>query len=280
MKLQSLKETCEDTLLAIRRIVLGSNRVRRTRLYGVGIGKSGTHSLAEMFSNSVRARHEPGALELIDRAFDWLEGRTSEPQMIAWLHERDRKLALDVDSAGINWLILELLLREFPDARFVLTIRDCYSWTDSSMSHLLRMWDADERWFKVVRYYYEQEPVVYAPEERLLEANGIYPLERYFAHWKTRNEDVLEKIPSERLFIVRTDQLGERAFEIADFAGLPRTAVRIDRTHAYANPDKRSFLRELDRAFVERCADKYCRPLMARFFPEIKTLDDARPRAP
>jgi hypothetical protein len=275
MTIQSLSEAWQDAVLTIRRLVWGADRFCRTRVYGVGIGKSGTHSLAAMFSTPVRARHEPRALQLIDHVFDLKEGRISEPQMVAWLHRRDRLLGLEIDSAGLNYLILDLLLREFPDARFVLTIRDCYSWTDSAMNHLLRMTNADERWFRVVRYYYGREPVAYDPEERLLEASGIYPLDRYFADWKTRNEEVLAKVPSERLFVVRTDQLRQRASEIADFAGLPRSAIRVDRTHEYINPSKRSFLRELNRAFVERCADVFCRPLMTRYFPEIRSLDNA-----
>jgi hypothetical protein len=91
-----------------------------------------------------------------------------------------------------------------------------------------------------------------------------------------RNEQVIAKVPADRLFVVRTDQLKQRALELADFAGLPRRAIRLHRTHEFKNPGKRPILREIDRGFVEHMAEKYCRPLMTRFFPEIKSLDDAK----
>ncbi len=264
-----------DLVFLSKRLVFGAHRVRRARIYGVGIGKSGTHSLARMFAGTVKSRHEPGAMQLIDRIFERFEGRISESEMVDWLHRRDRAMGLEVDSAGLNYLILDLLLREFPDARFVLTIRDCYSWADSLMNQQLRLAEADPRWSKLDRYYHGRQPVVYGPEEHLLSANQLYPLERYFVHWTMRNQHVLQAIPTERLFVVRTDQLKQRAFELADFAGLPRRAIRLHRTHEFRNSAKRSFLRKMDKAFIEQCADKHCRLLMSRFFPEIKSIEDA-----
>jgi hypothetical protein len=77
-----------------------------------------------MFSKNVRARHEPQFAKVIDQVIDWRERRISDAQMADWVRRRDRKMALEVDSAGLNHELLDILLREFPDARFVLTIRD------------------------------------------------------------------------------------------------------------------------------------------------------------
>ena len=60
----------------------------------------------------------------------------------------------------------------------------------------------------------------YAPEERVLSENQLANLDSYFSRWKSRNEEVLAKVPAPRLLIVRTDQITQKAFEIADFAGL------------------------------------------------------------
>jgi hypothetical protein len=271
-----ISHAAQDALFAVRRFALGPNRARRAQIYGVGIGKSGTHSLANMFSRTVRARHEPQSMQVIDHFLDWHNRRISEAEMAAWIRQRDREMALEVDSSGLNFPILDLLLREFPHARFVLTVRDCYSWTNSMMNEEVRSANADERWSRMRRYYHEREPVVYTPEEQLLKENKLYPLDRYFSHWAMRNEQVIAKVPGERLFVVRTDQLKQRALELADFAGLPRRAIRLQRTHEFKNPDKRPILREIDRGFVEHRAEKYCRPIMTRFFPEIKSLHDAK----
>jgi hypothetical protein len=121
MPLKIISHACQDALFAVKRFALGPYRVRRAQIYGVGIGKSGTHSLANMFSKTVRARHEPQSMQVIDHFLDWHEGRISEAEMVACLHQRDREMALEVDSSELNFPILDLLLREFPGARSVLT---------------------------------------------------------------------------------------------------------------------------------------------------------------
>jgi hypothetical protein len=88
--------------------------------------------------------------------------------------------------------------------------------------------------------------------------------------------NVLTKVPAAQLLVVRMDEITIRAFEIADFCGLPRHAVRVDRTHAFASSEKCGVLRRMDSAFVEANVGKHCRELMTRFFPEIKSIDDAR----
>ncbi|MGA3284167.1 MAG: hypothetical protein ABSD57_06895 [Verrucomicrobiota bacterium] len=275
MPFEIVANVCEDIAFAVKRFILGPYRVRRVQLYGVGIGKSGTHSIAKMFSHRVRVRHEPQAPQLIDKVIDWHNGRISEQEITGWLRQRDRELALEVDSSGINFQIIDLLLREFPNARFVLAIRDCYSWTNSRMNGDLNAPDSGP-WNKWIKFVYGDGPFIHAPEEKVLKNGGLYTLDTYLSSWATRNSQVLAKVPPERLFVVRTDQIREKAFALADFAGLPRRVIRLHRTHEFRNPGKRPILREIDRDFLERKVEQHCRPLMTQFFPEIKSLDDAK----
>jgi hypothetical protein len=276
MSLETLAGVCQDTAFKFKKLLLGRHRARRTRLYCVGMGKSGTHSIHGMFSKNVRAGHEVQALELIDKILDWRNGRISEQEITAWILVRDRKLALEVDSAGLNFWILDILLREFSDARFVLSIRDCYSWFNSSVNHWLRFPDTDERWVRFQKFRLGNPAFTHAPEERVLKEKGFYPLSAYLSYWTMHNGAVLSKVPAERLFVVRTDQITQRALEIVDFAGLPRRSVHLHRTHEFRNPSKQEIIRQIDRDYLEKKVEKYCRPLMTRFFPEIKSLDDAK----
>jgi hypothetical protein len=270
-----LANVCADVAFAMKRWVVGPYRVRRVRLYGVGLGKSGTHSIANMFSRGVRACHEPQVAQLIDKVIEWRRGLVSDQEMCAWLQDRDRELALEVDSSGMNQQIAGLLLREFPNARFVLSLRDCYSWTNSGMNWYLNS-NGSGPWSKWWSFLYGNGPFNYAPEERVLKDKGIPPLDTYFSSWATRNANTLASLPSDRLLIVRTDQIRQRAYEIADFAGLPRRVIRLHRTHEFHNRKKVAILHELDRRFLESKVEQHCRPLMSRFFPEIKSIDDAR----
>jgi hypothetical protein len=265
-----------DGSFRLRRFLLGPLKSRRTRLYCVGIAKSGTYSVGAMFSRNVRAEHEPQSDQLVQRFFEWHEGRINNHEMREWILKRDLELALEVDSSWINVMILDFLAREFPEARFVLTIRDCYSWLNSECRRVLRTPSTNSDRVKIREFVYGAERAVYAPEEQVLKENGLCPLDGYLSRWAAHNHKVLTTIPKERLLIVRTDQITRRAGEIADFAGLPRYAIRSNHTHGNQNPVKRVLIKEIDHGFLEAKIEQHCRPLMGRFFPEIKTLEDVK----
>jgi len=263
-----------DFVLTAKQLLLG--RGRGARLYGVGMGKSGTHSIASMFLKPVRAGHEPEPLPLIEKILSREAGTLSERELHDWLGARDRRLALDVDSSNLNAHILDFLVSEFVDARFVLTIRDCYSWCDSMINHSIRFAETTpEPWRRLRNLRFRSDAFCHAPEEQLLKEAGLYTLDGYLSHWSAHNEGVIQKVPPQRLFIVRTDEIQKRALEIADFAGLPRRTISAERAHGFRNPEKRPVLKQIDTAFIEARVEKYCRPLMSRFFPEIRSLPDA-----
>jgi len=256
---------------------LGAARVRRSRLYGLGVGKTGTHSLAEMFSKDVRARHEPEARDTIDKIIDRHDGRISDDEWIGWVRARDRRLALEVDSASLNLHLLTSLMPEFPDARFVLTVRDCYSWLNSAINHIVRVREKlAPHWLKWRAFQAGPTGYIYGAGDEVLKTAGLPNLDNQLFQWRKYNEEVLATVPAERLLVVRTDQITKRAFEIADFACLPRRTVRLEGTHAFQNRVTRQPIREIDRTFLEATVEEHCRPLMARFFPEIRSLEDAR----
>jgi len=278
MELSAIAGVHQDAAFRIKRLWLGHQSVRHTRLFCVGIEKSGTSSVSRMFTRNVRAVHEPQALTLIDKFLEWNHGRISEREMTEWVRARDREMALEVDSSWLNILILDILVREFPEARFVLTLRDCYSWLNSCFNHALRLraGPVDPRWDQLMELRFRRGNSIHATEERVLREKGFYTLDNYFSRWVEHNEAALATVPPERLFIVRTHQIRQYAHDIAAFAGLPRDTIRLERTHEFQNPFRHQIIREIDRNFLERKVEQHCRPLMTQFFPEIKSLDDAK----
>lgn len=269
-------EIVSDWAFRIKRQILGPRRTRRVRLYGVGTAKSGTHSICSMFSKNVRAGHEKQALQSIGIFFQWHEGRLSDAELMDWIQGRDTDLALEVDASWFNVLFIPFLVRKFPEARFVWTIRDCYSWLNSEFKRVLHIPSRQPLRIKMRKFLHDPHNAAHAPEEAVLKENGLYTIDGYLSHWATHNERILTTVPGKQLLIVRTEQIRERAYEIADFAGLPRYAVQLNRTHEYRNPVQRDIIREIDRNFLEKKVEQHCRPLMSRFFPEIKSLDDAK----
>ena len=110
----------------------------RPRLYGIGTGKSGTNALASLFTG-IPTAHEPEPEPVIHAVLDYAAGRSDWRSLRKLVLDRDRRLALSVDVANLNIFLVDLLLQVSPDSRFVLTIRDCYSWLDSLLNHYLRI---------------------------------------------------------------------------------------------------------------------------------------------
>ncbi len=259
-----------------KRLLLGGPRVRRAQVFCVGTAKSGTHSVASMFSKNVRTGHEKEALKFIDAFFRQKEGKITEREYRDWLAARDREMALEIDSSWFHGLIVDFLASEFPNARFILTIRDGYSWLNSEFKRVLHTPSRQPQRVRMREFVYNGAVTNYVPEEQVLKEMGLYPVDNYLARWAAHNEKVLATVPPECLLVVRTEQIGARAFEIADFAGLPRGTIRLQRTHEYRNPVQREIIRELNPKFVDQKVEQHCGPLMKRFFPEIKSLADVK----
>src|SRR5947199_313984 len=132
----------------------GHLRPRRLRIYGIGLGKSGTTTLARMFDN-YRAGHEVDAARLLPLA-----------------------------TAVLN----------------------------------------DE----------------IAQDEASLEEAALQPIASYFRSWGERNEQLLSSLPSDRLLVVRTEDLDVSCVALARFAGV--RAATVHTAHANHNDDRSGLL--------------------------------------
>jgi hypothetical protein len=245
----------------------------RRRLYGIGPGKSGTHALASLFPG-VAAAHEPETEPLIRTVLDHASGRCGWQAIDALVRERDDRLGLVVDVSNVNIFLVDSLVRLAPDARFVLTIRDCYSWLDSILNHYLgaaptAAWQA----FAAHRFGRGGQP--HPPAERVLEECGLFTLAGYFAYWTAHLSKAVATVPADRLLVVRTDDIARRGPEIAAFAGLDAAAVDLRGIEEFRNPHKRRVLQEIPASHLRNQVARHCGPLMERFFPEINSPADA-----
>jgi hypothetical protein len=263
--------------LALARLRLDEMKAgKRTRLFCVGTAKSGTHSIASMFVRSVRARHEPDRKNLIPTILEIGAGRLAGDALKEWVRARDRKLRLRVDSANMYFFLLDTFRDEYPEAKFLLTIRDCYSWLNSVMRHALRFSNPAPMWADYRKLLYQPERHPHAPEERALQERGLYSLDAYLSNWAEHNQSVFDKIPAGKLMVLKTNEIGIKAAEVARYAGLPEALVLSHQTHSFENPIKGNLLQEVPRDFLERKVEEHCRALMSRHFPEIRSLDDAK----
>lgn len=262
---------------------------RRFRLYNVGIPKTGTTSVAALFRQHYRAAHEYQFQETVEHVTAWHNGTISPGAFRAFLLRRDVEGTLEVDSSSFNHYYLDILIEEFPDARFVFTVRDCYSWLDSYVNMLLR-WrrHLEASGTEVPRWQAEYgrlqfgtfDPQVFASAEAL-RAHLPDLADRFLQCWGDYNRRVLALLallPQDRTLILRTSELSAplSLSRLADLAGVPVETLAVRDGHGNRAPQKLDTLKLIGRARLEQSAARHCLDVMGQLFPEPAYHLDAR----
>lgn len=253
--------------------VLGSNRrkvarapERRFRLFGVGLSKSGTHSLAGVFARDYRSAHEPEAKAQVELTCDVMEGRASPRDLRRYLRDREDRLRLEVNAAGWNGLVVEELVALGRDTRFALTVREPRSWLDSLLNHL-KVGKAPPHFERLRRLIFDSGGP-HPPEEAVLAEHGFYPLDGYLGSWARRHQQVLDAVPADRLLIVRTEDIGAGLADLAAFVGVPPETLDPEQAHGFKARAKFGLLDEIDQDHLTERIDTLCGPVLARLFPD------------
>ncbi len=248
---------------------------RRFQAYCIGMLKSGTHSLSAIFKKKYNSGHEIEIRRLALNAVPLLNSELTTKNHIKFIRERDRRFWLEMESSHLLYHSLGILIDEFPKAKFILTIRDCYSWMNSYMNHHLSHDDTADFWWKLRRAYYRADSLQHAVEEQILQDNGLYTVDGYLSYWADYNRKIIDMIPEDRLLVIRTDRIRDNLQNIADFLGVCVSTLDNTRTHVYKAKKRFDLIWEIDREFLESKGKEYCSDLMLRYFPEIESLDDA-----
>lgn len=112
-------------------------------VFCIGLPRTGTHSLAHMFGKHFRAAHEPKKQETIINILDWKSGRYSKSKMLRILALRDKRLKLNLEASHYLHHIVDLLVELFPQAKFILTVREPISWLASETNQNYRTRNID-----------------------------------------------------------------------------------------------------------------------------------------
>lgn len=240
---------------------------RRVQIYCVGTGKSGTHSIASMFADTARAQHEADSKRLLQHIFQHEDGSLSDADWRSFVLQRDQELWLEVDSNQLNYYPMEVLLQTYPQAKFILTIRDCHAWLDSIINHQLSEDEQNSHWGRLRALRFGASHYTHAPEEQPLKDRGLYTIDGYLSSWATHNRRVLDMVPTDRLLVVKTEEITQRAEEIAAFVGLPLSPTA--QTHAFKARAKHNILSEINPAFLEQKFQQHCTDVMERVFGSL-----------
>lgn len=226
-----------------------------------------------MFDGQLRSNHEAESHEVIDTILRLKAGEISDTELRRYIQRRDRRLRLEIDSSQLNYFLLDHLVEIYPDAKFILTIRNPYAWVDSFINHQLGR-SASEEWQRLRDFRFRPSQFKHPPEEDALAERDLYTLDGYFSYWARHNTDVLEKVPASRLLVVRTTQITDSADEVADFAGV--SSRRADRRRSHSNKAKAKYnvLAQIDRNHLASKVEEHCSSLMREYFPDIRRPKD------
>ncbi len=246
---------------------------RKAHLYCVGTAKSGTNSINAIFRDQLRSAHEPESDKVIDIILDRAAGRIDDDELRSYVHKRNRRLWLDVDSSQLNFFLLDKLVEAFSDAKFILTIRNPYAWLDSFVNHQLARGNSD-KWTKLRDFRFRPDIYTHSQAEIVLKEKQLYTLDGYLSYWAHHNHTVIDTVPSDRLLIIRTDKISDCVEQIARFAGVPISKLRQENSHANKARAKFQLLDTINQEYLEDKVKEHCGDLMAQFFPEIQSIND------
>lgn len=265
MEEATLREVAKWKFGEVRTRLLVAPTYRRAfQAYGLGMEKTGTHSVAGLLRRRYRADHEPDYPFVIRRIVR--DDGTWSPLPERSLLARDRRLWLEMESCWLNVFNVDSLVTLFPESRFILTVRDCYSWLDSLVNHLERS-DIGPHWTRAQQAYYRPQDFEYQAGERAFEQVGLYPLRAYLSAWRWHNQKVLDVVPPGRLLVVPTHRIASSSDTIAEFLGIPADTLDPARGHEYSGARKFGILEKLDPSLLQDTVEELCGDLMARWFP-------------
>jgi hypothetical protein len=237
----------------------------------VGPGKTGTHSLANVFRRDFRAAHEPDAPRVLDVLLRYRAAQIDEADVMTFVRERDRRLRLEMDSAGYNAFLARFFAAEFAAARFVLTVRDCFSWANSAMNQLLNNPEPGAHWRAWREANFGRlEDCRHEPEEAVLAEHGMWSLDRILSVWASHYRAVLDNVPAERVFVLPIEHIGRRHEDLAAFLGVDPDALTSHQAMAFRTPHDHGLLARLPEDFVDHRVRETCGDLMNRFYPDTE----------
>ena len=243
---------------------------RRIHAYCVGAGRSGTTSMAGIFSSCYRTAHEPHQKESFTIICALLKGMISKQDFRRYAVHLDNKLQLEFNSSFLNAWALDAFVAEFPEAKFILTIRDCYSWLNSFIFGNGALYldsrppREEERFLNMI---FEKRAYRSCKEEWRLFNNGFYTLDDLLSYWAKINNEILARVPKSRLLVVKTHEISSKKNEIADFLNIPPETLDFTKSHMHQSMKHPNMLSDIDRDYLASRVNLHCKDLMDQFFP-------------
>ena len=245
----------------------------RVKAFCVGQAKSGTASLVGLLSTNYRAAHEPERPELLDMILRESRGELSAGDFRKFLLERDARLNLEYDVSWVNQFVIGHLLDVFPAARFIVLVRDSYTWLQSAIGHLVSR-ELPSEIVNFLPWWINPERYPHSRQDRALAERGLYSIAAYLHAWNDHVNRCTPQIPEDRRIILRTHELARSHPRLADFLEIPLDTLDAGSGHQNRSTWQAGIESLVDPGYIDTMVQSICADNMNRYFPEVRNAQD------
>ncbi len=248
--------------------LMKSNKAhRRFHAYVVGLPKTGTVSLAGVFGN-YRSLHEFHQRETHKMIIELNQGQVSKREFSQFIRRRDFLAGfLEMDAAHFNRHYIDILDEEFPKAKFICLIRDCYSWLNSCVNFYTHPEKESLQSSELPNGMPFDLPMGASSEKEELIKNFHKYIDVPLTIWTTEYKKIIEKLPPGRSMIIKTNEISGKLDEIARLLNVSYNSLITEQSHLNKAEYGVDILRRLDKGFLDAKFKEHCSDLMEEFFP-------------
>ena len=250
--------------------------MRRFHAYTIGVPRSGSHSISNMFETSFHCAHEPWAEETIKLVLANGQGELNSTQLREHLLRRDSAAKFEMEATHFMHFFVSELVDLFPHSKYVLTVRDPMQWIQSVINQNIvtsqprfAIWQTLEA-YTYGRYGFDTPK----PERKLGAIPNVWPLAAYFKNWAEHNQTVLNAVPKSRLMLLETADIQNFAGTLCKFLGseINPGLLNMSKSHSGQGNDNLEAVAEkridvfsyVDVSYVNAIIDEYCQPVIDR----------------
>jgi hypothetical protein len=193
--------------------------------------------------------------------------------------ERDLVLQLELESNWLTYFYIDILVSRIREAKFILTVRDPYSWLDSIVNfhYLMRRnsYPWMKPWLRVLEdCYFGNNHLHYSSEDGFLREYHLLPVRSYLRLWRVHNQKVISRVPGDRLYVVNTVDIAREMDSIACFLNIPAGDLDASVSHSYKNTRKKFRVCDIiDKKFLKSSVDEFCGDLVLDFFSDKMSVE-------
>ena len=162
----------------------------------------------------------------------------------------------------------------FPNAKFIVLIRDCYTWLESITGHLVSR-DVPDDVAGFLRWWFKPERYPHGPYDRGLAARGLFWVAAHLHAWNRHVDSCIESIPADRRLILRTHELAASHRRLADFLEIPLSSLHLAGGHRNRGARNEPFTSFVAPEYIDERVRSIGGANMARHFPGLRSRRDA-----